>query len=362
MVAEDGREGLDLIRLVRREPFRFDFFQAVRLLEALARSRSARDRRPAAPVGYDQTPDREHVRFRATASQSFPAATVAQVRESAGGNGPTEAVVTFLGLFGPHGALPPHYTTLLLRRLRDKDFALRDFLDLFNHRLVSLFFRAWEKYRLPVVFERAARDGTTDPVTQAVYCLAGFGTEGLRGRQAVPDTAFLYYAGHFSHFPRSAAALEGLLADFFGLPVRVEQAAGQWLTLADADRSRMPDEDFPDGHNAGLGVSLVAGERIWDVQSKFRVRVGPLNYAEFRRFMPDGDGLRALGALTRTYVGSDMDFEVVPLLKPTDAPPFVLSDDGDGPRLGWNTWVHDGDYVTVISDASFLLESTPARV
>jgi type VI secretion system protein ImpH len=363
MAAEDGRKGPDLSDLVRGEPYRFDFFQAVRVLEAAARLRADSDpRHPAAAVGRDHAPHREHVRFRAAPSLSFPAAPLAQVRGSTGA-GPAEAVVTFLGLFGPHGVLPPHYTALLLRRLRDKDFALRDFLDLFNHRAVSLFYRAWEKYRLPIAFERAARDGVTDPATQVVYCFAGFGTDGLRGRQAVPDGAFLYYAGHFAHFPRSAVALEALLADYFGLPVEVEQAAGQWLTLADADRSRLPDDEFPDGMNAALGLTALAGERVWDVQSKFRIAVGPLTYAEFRRFMPDGDGLRQLGALTRTYVGPELDFEVVPLLKPTDAPPLVLAGDGpDGPQLGWNTWVHDGDYDAVLSDASFFVEPAPAGV
>jgi len=348
---------------VRSEPYRFDFFQAVRLLEAAARGRSNRDpRHPAASVGGDHAPDREHLRFRAALSLSFPGAALAQVRSPTGG-GPAEAIVTFLGLFGPHGVLPPHYTSLLLRRLRDKDIALRDFLDLFNHRAVSLFYRAWEKYRLPIAFERAAWEETTDPASQALYCLVGFGTGGLRGRQPVPDGAFLYYAGYFAHFPRSAAALEALLADYFGLPVEVEQAAGQWLTLADADRSRLPDDDFPDGKNSALGLTALAGERIWDLQSKFRVVIGPLTYPEFRRFMPDGNGLQQLGALTRTYVGPELDFEVVPLLKPTDAPALVLAGDGpDGPRLGWNTWVHDGDYESVLSDASFFLEPSPASV
>jgi type VI secretion system protein ImpH len=360
MAAEDRREGPDLSDLVRGEPYRFDFFQAVRLLEAAARGRADRDaRHPAAAVGGDHAPDREHVRFRAALSLSFPAAPLAQIHTPAG-RGPAEAVVTFLGLFGPHGVLPPHYTSLILRRMRDKDFALRDFLDLFNHRVVSLLYRAWEKYRLPIAFERAARDITTDPASQALYCLIGFGTDGLRGRHPVPDGAFLYYSGHFAHFPRSAAALEALLAEYFRLPVEIEQAAGQWLTLADADRSQLPDAELSDGRNAALGLTAVAGERVWDVQSKFRVVLGPLTYAEFQRFMPDGNGLQELGALTRTYVGPDLDFEVVPLLEPTDAPPLVLA--GDGPRLGWNTWVHDGDYETVLSDASFFVEPDAAGV
>jgi type VI secretion system protein ImpH len=347
------------------EPYSFDWFQAVRVLERWARQ--VAPARPSAPVGTDVTPDQEHVFFRALASQAFPAAPLNQVRDSPGGPSaggrerpsgkPIEAIVTFFGLTGPEGVLPAHYTSLLMRRIRAKDFALRDFLDMFNHRALSHFFRAWEKYQLPASFERAALDGETDPVTQLIFCLAGYGTGGLRGRLTVPDAAFLFYAGHFAHFPRSATALEGLLTDYFGLPVRLEQVVGQWLSLAEGDGSRMPDDDYPDGRNNELGLSVLIGERVWDVQSRFAVRLGPLRYEQFRTFMPDGDGLRELVELLRAYVGPEFDFEVIPLLLPTDAPPCILASEGDtAARLGWNAWVHDGDYVSVISDASFSAE------
>jgi type VI secretion system protein ImpH len=370
MAAADGRESVGLSERLAHEPYRFDFFQVVRLLEMAAREAAAADpRRPSAPVGQDGGPESEHVRFRAQPTLGFPAAPVSQIRAPATAPdngrppGAPEAVVSFYGMTGPLGALPQHYTALLLRRVRAKDFSLRDFLDLFNHRALSLFFRAWEKYRLPWSFERARHDGTTDAVSQSLYCLTGFGTGGLRGRQRVPDEAILFYAGHLAHYPRSAAALEALLADYFELSVEIQQAQGQWLTLDDADCSCLPGPGEPEGGANALGVSVFLGERVWDVQSKFRVRIGPLRYAQFCGFLPDGDGLRALGQLTRTFVGPDLDFEVIPLLLPTDAPPCVLAGDGpDAPRLGWNTWIHDGDYVSVIADASFLVDGGPGHV
>jgi type VI secretion system protein ImpH len=359
MAAEDGRKDFDLSEQLLREPQRFDFFQAVRVLEALARERATRDpHHPRAPVGLDEAPEHEHVRFRAVPSLGFPVAPLSSIRSPAGG-GPLEALVTFLGLTGPQGALPQHYTTLLLRRLRLKDYALRDFLDLFNHRIVSHFYRAWEKYRLPFAFERAARNGATDPVTQILHCLTGFGTAGLRGRRdSAPAQSILFYAGHFAHFPRSAVALEGLLFEYFGLPVQVEQALGQWLTLDDDDLSTLPDEDCPNGCNNELGISLIVGERVWDVQSKFRVRVGPLHYSQFRQFMPDGDALPALIQLVRTYVGSELDFDVLPILRRDEAPRCQLrSDEKDASRLGWNSWIHDEDYSNDLTDAIFFVET-----
>jgi type VI secretion system protein ImpH len=348
MAPTNGRESAGLSAELLRVPQRFDFFQAVRLLERLAHDAARADaRRPCAAVGADEVPAREAVRFRALPSLSFPPAPVSKIDWPAAGDGrdngalrPAEMVVTFLGLTGPLGVLPPHYTALLLRRVRAKDFSLRDFLDLFHHRAASLFYRAWEKYRLPFTYERARRDGGGDEdlATWCVYCLAGLGTDGLRGRLDVDDEAFLFYAGHFAHYPRSAVALEGILRDYFGLPIEVEQAHGQWLSLDEPDQSALPGPGQPLGLNCQMGINVIVGERVWDVQGKFRVRVGPLRYEQFRRFTPDGDGLRALCQLTRTYVGPEYDFDVQLILRRDQVPLFQVGEVPDAARLGWNTW------------------------
>jgi type VI secretion system protein ImpH len=369
MASANGREGAPLSERLLGEPFRFDFFQAVRLVERLARERAAEDSRwPAGPLGQDWGPEQEAIRFRALPTMSFPAGPVSKIqnrqppaREDSpeAPLPPPEMEVAFLGLTGPQGVLPQHYTTLLLRRIRDKDYALRDFFDLFHHRTVSLFYRAWEKYRLPFAYERSRQDGTEtiDLCTFTLYCLVGLGTEGQRGRLDVDDEAFLYYGGHFAHFPRCAVSLEALLEDYLGIPLRVEQARGQWLVLDENDCSRMPGLGLPDGQNNQLGVSLIAGGRVWDAQSKFRLRLGPVSYAQFRRYMPDGDGLRTLAQLARSYVGPDLDFDVQVLLEAPEVPWCRLGDDGpDGPRLGWNAWVRCRDFEQPVGDAVFSVD------
>jgi type VI secretion system protein ImpH len=356
-----------------REPYRFDFFQAVRLLERLAQERARQDPRwRRHPVGRDQSPDREVVRFRALPSLSFPASTVSQIRQPPHHDAvpdwelpPPEMIVTFLGLTGPSGVLPHHYTTLLIRRLREKDSSLRDFFDLFHHRLISLFYRAREKYRLPFAYERSKLDGDeyagddlfTDLCTRGLYSLVGLGTGGLRGRLEVDDEAFLFYCGHFAHYPRSAAALECLLEDYFELPLRVEQAQGQWLYLDRDDQAQLPGPAHRLGLNAQLGEDVVVGERVWDVQSKFRVRVGPLTYPQFRRLMPNGDLLRPLCQLARSYVGPELDFDVQLVLDPAEVPWCRLGSEGeDRPHLGWNTWVRCQAFAHPVDDPVFLME------
>jgi type VI secretion system protein ImpH len=366
MAAENGRQGPGLSEHLLREPYRFNFFQAVRLLERWQRERAGPGgAEPRQPVGRDKLPDQEVVRFRAQPALSFPAGAVSQVRQpprretpANGETPPLELAVSFLGLTGPSGVLPYHYTSLLVRRLRDKDQSLRDWLDLFNHRLISLFYRAWEKYRLPFAYERSRLDGAgdPDPITRALYCLVGLGTGGLRDRLDIDDEAFLFYAGHFAHAPNSAVCLEGLLADYFEMPIRVEQAQGQWLCLDVDDRSLMPGPGLPKGRNCQLGLNLTVGERVWDVQSKFRLRIGPLTYAQFRRLMPKGDGLRPLCQLTRTYVGLEFDFDVQLILEGEEVPWCRLSGDGaDPPYLGLNTWVRCQAFSRPVADAVFFI-------
>jgi type VI secretion system protein ImpH len=360
MAAESRRESAGLTDELFREAQRFDFFQAVRLLEWVFRRRAAHDgEKQHHAVGQDNPPDKEIVRFRAQPSLSFPASDVSQLRQPPAQSGtlpPPELSVAFLGLTGPSGVMPFHYTTTLLWRTRAKDHALREFFDLFNHRLISLFYRAWQKYRLPFAYEWALLDpdGGTDVGTQGLFSLVGLGTGGLRRRLEIDDQALLFYGGHFAHFPRSALALELILSDYFAMPVTVEQLHGQWLVLERSDQARLPNAEHRNGLNNRLGVDLVAGERVWDVQSKFRLRLGPLTYVQFRRFMPNGNGLRPLCQLTRTFVGPELSFDVQLTLQAAEVPWCRLGgDSNDPPYLGWNTWVRVEAFRVDATDAVF---------
>lgn len=356
MASANGRADAPLSEHLFREPYRFDFFQAVRLLERLARGAS----RPAPqPVGYDHPPDQEAVRFRAHNSLSFPAAPIQHLQwaeEEGQKPRPPEMTVNFMGLTGPSGVLPFHYTRLLIQRLRLKDQALRDFFDLFNHRTISLFYRAWEKYRVPIVVERSQRQSAEDVISHCLYCLVGLGTGGQRGRQRFADSVFLYYAGHFAHFPRNASALEAILQDYFEFPLTVQQMQGRWLYLDKDDQTQLSTELPASGH-LELGVDVLVGSRVWDVQSKFRLRAGPVSRDIYHRLLPDGDMFRPLAELTRAYVGADLDFDIQLVLKGIDAPQCQLASTTrvDSARLGWNTWLFSRPIEKEVDDAVFFL-------
>jgi type VI secretion system protein ImpH len=370
MAAPRGGKDAPLIEQLFAAGYRFDFFQAVRILERYYQQLAQQDPRAARrPTGHDYAPASEAIRFRALPAHSFPAGAIHEVRQQEHpGDDPelptspqAEMVVSFLGLTGPQGVLPQHYTTLMLQRVRAKDFSLRDFFDMFNHRSVSLFYRAWEKYRFPLAYERSQLEESEDHAhedlfTSCLYALVGLRHDRLRERQSVPDPTYLYYAGHFSHFPRNCVSLERILAEYFGLPVEVEQFQGQWLYISPDDQSQMPSLTS-EGVNCQLGLNVIVGARVWDVQSKLRIKLGPLSYEQFRRFMPTGDALRPICELARSYVGPEFDFDVLPVLRAADVPRCRLApQESQGARLGWNSWVRSQPFDHDVTDAVFEYE------
>ncbi len=350
MASASGPQSTSVIDELFRRAYRFDFFAAVRLLERAARQQAG-DGPARSQVGYDAHPADEIVRFQALPSLAFPSSSVVELvrgKELASGRiEPPILTCSFMGLTGPAGVLPDHFTSLLIRTIRERDHGLREWLDLFHHRSVSLFYRAWEKHRFTVGYERAysrpaeqAGGGggadRTDLFTFSLFSLVGLGTNPLRRRMAVDDHAILFYAGHFARYPRSATALRQIVADYFEMPAEVEQFKGRWQHLAREDCSSMGAEQ---GRNNQLGRTLIAGRRVWDVQSGFRIRLGPLNDGQFRSMLPSGGGLKQLCQLVRLYAGDEFDFDVQPVLAADAIRQCRLgSREGDG-RLGWNIFM-----------------------
>ena len=184
------------------------------------------------------------------------------------------------------------------------------------------------------------RNQREDLFARCLYGLVGFGTGQLRERLDVPEESLLYYSGHFSCAERPAAGLEDMLSDHFGFPVDVSPFAGRWLHLNDDDLTRLPSPTEPRGRYAVLGVDLVLGTRVWDVQSSYQLRLGPLTYEQFVSVLPIGENFMALTQAARLYVGFDLDFGLQPTLLAAEIPQTKLSSqEFPGARLGWNTWL-----------------------
>jgi type VI secretion system protein ImpH len=279
-------------------------------------------------------------------SLAFPPSEVQALKPSADPDAPPEMTVAFMGLTGPTGVLPHAYTDLLIDRARMGDRTAAGFLDLLNHRLISLFFRAWEKYRPYLAHER----GEGDRASRHLFDLIGLGLEPLRNRNTFPDDALRFYSGFFARRHRPAIVLVRLLKEYFGLPIEVVQFVGQWLPLEPADRSRLG----ASGAHNGLGTTLVLGSRVWDEQGKFRIRVGPLTFAQFLAFSPDGADFRSLVQMTRMYADAEFTFDVQLILMAEEVPACHLGPKSpSGPRLGRTAWLKSRPMVKDAEDAVF---------
>jgi type VI secretion system protein ImpH len=364
---------MSLLEQLQKEPYRFEFFQMVRLLQLFHPDQ--------ATLGQSWSTTPEVVRLRALPTLAFPPSEVVEY-VPANPERPFGAMtVVAFGLYGAGGALPNHYTQLILDQERDvrgpERRAFRDWLDIFNHRLASLFYRAWEKYRIAIPFERGTAFGKQpDAFTQMLLSFSGLGQQSLRNRFSIhlrqperdlyaepvetkplaqiEDVALLYYTGILaSRRPRNAWGLQSLLKDYFEIDVTVHQFRGQWLAIP-------PDGVTQMGMSGSLGVNAVAGSHVWNLQSKFRVKLGPLRWDRFIDFLPDRSpipqrkSLFLLMQLIRFYVGVEFDYEVQVVLDRHTVPAARLDSSSPlGVRLGWNSWMVNVTPADDLGDAVF---------
>jgi type VI secretion system protein ImpH len=308
---------------LREEPYRFEFFQAIRLLERIFPDRK--------PLGRFTLPSEEVARLGSYPSLEFPASEIQYVDWPE--NRAPFVAVNFMGTTGCQGPLPHSYTTLILDRLRAGDRTFRDFLDLFHHRMLSFFYQAWEKYRFTISYERRERDRFSHHLLD----LIGLGTAGLQDRLAIPDDAFLFFAGILGQRPHSARALELLLNDYFEVPVEVVQLLGGWFRLDDTTECCIGERATP---SEQLGMGAVVGDEVWNQQARARIRIGPLDLDQYLDFLPNGSAYEPLRALLRFWTNEEIDFEVQLTLKRDEVPPCELGGEGKGlPQLGWVTWM-----------------------
>jgi len=308
--------------LLEGEPYLFEFFQAIRLMARMAPERQV--------VGRFSKPASEVVRLGSNPAVGFPASQIQSLERR--GEGPPVMRVNFLGLHGPLGVLPRAYCELVNERMRAHDTTLRDFFDLFNHRILSLFYQAWEKYRFAIDYER----GGPDKFAHHLLDFIGLGTEGLENRQKVADHSLVYYAGLLGQHPRSAVALRQLLEDYFDVPVAIQQFAGAWYKLTPEMQCCL-DREPSDSERVAVGATV--GDEIWDEQTRVRIVLGPLPLDRYLDFLPTGTAFEPLRALARFFSGDELDFEVQLVLQRHQVPACELGrEDAEGPLLGWVSW------------------------
>ena len=327
------------------QPYRFQFFQAVRMLELWLKRKGLPRQQAVASF----------LRFQNTVSLNFPASQLEAiaVEPAAIGRegGALDAALrsgelayiritpAFMGFLGTAGSLPAHYTErIAAHALYDKDEGPRAFLDAFSNRTLALFYESWRKYRLELHYEI---DGE-DRFLPLLLSFAGLGNEALRHRLAdgrghddggVLDESVAYFAAAMRHRPPSAASIAKVLSDYFRQPVAVNQFIGAWYDVPERQQSSLG------SMNAQLGASALVGQRVWQRDLRMRLTVGPLGRAAYDSFLPGGAAARALAKMLAMMTGLCLEYEVQLVLRAADVEGVTLRDERAGGRLGWDSFL-----------------------
>jgi type VI secretion system protein ImpH len=322
MAYEFGPPSRDLTwleRLIRR-PTAFDFDVALRRFDVTFPG--------ASRLGEGERAKDECIRLGQTPSSSFEPTVLSGFTPEKDGR-PGQLTVGFLGLWGPNGPLPGHLTDYARERSRNaSDNTLIRFVDIFHHRILTLFHRAWAQAQPTVSMDRPQADA----FARYVGSLFGLGTPAMRGRDASSDHAKLYFAGRLGAVSRNADGLRDLIADHTGVPTRIEEFVGQWLELPEDARWRLG----VTRETGTLGKQIVLGARAWSRTNKFRVVLGPLDAAQFESMLPSSEAVARLTALVRLYTNDEWEWELRLVLAASTTEPMRLGRRG---RLGWTTRV-----------------------
>lgn len=357
-----------VIERLQREPYRFEFFQAVRLIELALLQRGERDVHQRLVPGERMVTQR--LRFKSSMSLGFPPSEIEglEFRNGTGDKVSTtadwlslpapdsdaidkvELTPAFFGMLGASGALPNTYTEMLLRREQShRDSTARAFLDIFTNRATALFYAAWRKYRLPLHYEHER----SRAYLPALLSLAGLGHAAQRqplrdGEGEVFDETVAGYAAAVQHRPMSAVFLQRVLSDYFQSSIRIEQFLGKWYDVPPAQMSQLG------GTNATLGLTALAGARVWQRDLRIRLWIGPLKRSQFRAFFPGRAHAKALEKMLALLAGITVEYEVRLILAREDVRPVSLGE-SQGSHLGWDSFLSTRDAPLDRSDTSYEL-------
>jgi type VI secretion system protein ImpH len=317
MAAEERQQNSAVKQRLLEQACAFSFFKAVHLLESFAGGRAP---------GRTLSPINDPVRFRVLPGFSFPASDIATIRN--GDRAPIpEMTVNFMGLIGPKGVLPNWYNEHALQLNNKKAHAFNEFLDMFHHRLISLFYLAWKKYRLAENFQP---DGT-DPISRSLADLAGIDPAGQERDPQYYHNArqrLIYFSGMVCRAVPTASAIEAVIANAVGAPVRVEQFVMRMIAVHEENRSCL-------GRNNGtLGKDAICGSRIRDINNYFIVKLGPLTWEKYLAFQPRSRNLDLVQLLIARIAGMEYEFEVQLILKGPEIPGLCLGGRRGAPLLG----------------------------
>ena len=334
-----------------KNPKKFDFVQAMRLLEVI----NATNKR-SSPIQIshpDSVNPKIEARFVNDYKMNFPVAAITKADQK--NNNVMEFTVSGFGYVGAIGVLPYSYSYIVNLTQSAKNFGLKAFLDIFQNRSVELFYQAGSKYRITVSYDRG-KLGDVDKFKKTLESLIGFGFKNLKDRLKIPDENLLYYSGFFSSTKKTIYALEILLSEELGVNVHIIPFSGRWIKLSLEDQTALV-YSKNNSHFNRLNSDAVAGERVWSVQNFFRIFVGPIDGDRLQHLLPGGDDDFKIQDIVETYCGKEYEYEVQLLLEAKSVPFSQLSSSDDPSkqcRLSQNSWLLAASSPVDRTDAIFI--------
>lgn len=316
-----AKEGIDAaVEVLRHAPEAIDLFALLRYVEASAPQQTR--------LGYSKTPRDDTVRLGQYPSTAFASTTIYSIEPRGRHTAPIVRVLS-LGLFGPNGPLPLHITEYVRDRLRNQnDPTPAAFSDIFHHRLLSLFYRAWADVQPAVQLDHAGQNR----FTVHAGSLSGLGFASTCRRDSVQDNAKLFATGHFVRLTRNPEGICKILAHYFQVPVRLHEYIRSWLDIPTEEQTRLMGATV----NNCLNRGAITGARVPDVQSRFRLELGPMSLAQYQTFLPGARNNIRLRDWVRQYIGIEFKWDVQLLLRADEVP---KSQFGGRQCLGWTTWL-----------------------
>jgi type VI secretion system protein ImpH len=313
--------GIDFaVDQLRHTPEAIDLFALLRYIEAISA--------PQARLGYSQTPREDAIRLGQYPSTAFAPTTVYSIEPRGNRSAPLARILS-LGLFGPNGPLPLHLTEYVRDRIRNQnDPTLVAFADIFHHRLISLFYRAWADAQPAVQMDRPDQNR----FDFHVGALTDLGFASTRQRDTVEDSAKLFFTGHFVRLTRNPEGICQVLAHYFLVPARLREYIRSWIDIPSGEQTYLQGKTVRNQLNRGA----IAGARVLDVQSRFRLELGPMTLQEYEQFLPGMRNNIRLRDWLRRYIGIEFRWDADLLLFAKEVPRSQL---GGRQRLGWTTWL-----------------------
>lgn len=310
-----------LIEDLLERPYEFEFHQAIKLFEAASPH--------LLPLGEGSDPDMQPITLKSRALLAYPSSDIFTIQKNLADGSPPVMHVNFFGIAGAQGPLPMPYTEKLISRTAQKDFVMRDFLDIFNHRFLSILHKIKKKHNVSLVPE----DPRKTVHAKILSHLMGLSKPSLKNRFSVSDDHFYGLSAFIWQKHRSIEGLKLFLENFFQVPVTIDQFQGKWMPIDPSEITRLG--GFRLGRNQILSRTATLGTRYWDQQNSIKINLGPLTYKDFSRFLKTEPNYTLLCEVTRFYLQLTHSFHINLVLKKEEVPASTLGKS----RLGWTSWV-----------------------